>query len=199
MAKNILIVNYKVGSEAYQALSEMKRETGNDNYVILQAIVVKMEDGQLVAQDGFDTGVATADDTWKGGLLGSLIGILGGPFGVLLGGSLGLAIGNAVDVGDALKNASLIQRAGECIAEGETALILLADEQYETALTAKLNSFDVTITRLAADEVEAEVRHAAEVERKLAKEEREKYIAEKREEINDNLTDLYNKSTDLKL
>ena len=154
MAKNILIVNYKVGSEAYQALSEMKRETGNDNYVILQAVVVKMEDGQLVAQDGFDTGVATADDTWKGGLLGSLIGILGGPFGVLLGGSLGLAIGNAVDVGDALKNASLIQRAGECIAEGETALILLADEQYETALTAKLNSFDVTITRLAADEVE---------------------------------------------
>ena len=199
MAKNILIVNYKVGSEAYQALSEMKRETGNDNYVILQAVVVKMEDGQLVAQDGFDTGVATADDTWKGGLLGSLIGILGGPFGVLLGGSLGLAIGNAVDVGDAIKNASLIQRAGECIAEGETALILLADEQYETALTAKLNSFDVTITRLAADEVEAEVRHAAEVERKLAKEEREKYIAEKREEINDNLTDLYNKSTDLKL
>ena len=201
---NILIVNFKVASEAYQAVSELKRAAANDNYVISQAVVVKKENGKIVAQDGFDTGVTTANDTWKGGLIGSLVGILGGPLGVLLGSSMGLAIGGAVDKGDAVKNASLIERAGDCIVEGETAVILLAEETFETALTAKLNDFDVTITRMPAEEVEAEVKHAAEVERQLAKEAREKMRAEKTAEfkadvekksaeINSNLTDMYNR------
>ena len=206
MANNVLIVNYKVGSEAFQALSELKRAAANDNYVISQAVIVKKENGQVTLQDGFDTGVETADDTWRGGLLGSLVGILGGPLGVLLGGGMGMLIGEALDVGDAVKSASLIERAGECIADGETAVILLAEEEYETALTAKLNDFDVTITRMPAEEVEAEVKHAAEVERQLAREAREKLRAEraeaikadvekKSEEINSNLTDLYNRSS----
>ena len=137
-------------------------------------------------------------------MIGSLVGILGGPLGVLLGSSMGLAIGGAVDMGDAVKNASLIERAGDCIVEGETAVILLAEETFETALTAKLNDFDVTITRMPAEEVEAEVKHAAEVERQLAKEAREKLRAEKTAEfkadvekksaeINSNLTDMYNR------
>lgn len=210
MANNVLIVNYKVGSEAYQALSDLKRSAANDNYVISQAVVVKKENGQLTPQDGFDTGVSTSNDTWRGGLIGSLVGILGGPLGVLLGGSMGMMIGSAVDVGDIMKNASLIERAGDCIVDGETAVILLADEKFETALTAKLNEFDVTITRMSADEVAAEVKHAAEVERQLAKEAREKLREEKwkdikaesekrSEEINENLTDMYNRSSDLKL
>lgn len=201
---NILIVNYKIPSEAYQALSELKRAAANDNYVISQAVIVKKENGQIVAQDGFDTGVATANDTWKGGLIGSLVGILGGPLGVLLGSSMGLAIGGAVDMGDAVKSASLIERAGDCIVDGETAVILLAEEKYETALTAKLNDFDVTITRLPAEEVEEEVKHAAEVQRQLAKEAREKMrvektaefkadVEKKSAEINSNLTDMYNR------
>ena len=210
MAQNILIVNYKVGSEAYQALSELKRAVASENYVISQAVIVKKEDGQIVAKDGFDTGVTTANDTWKGGLIGSLVGILGGPLGVLLGGSVGMVIGEAVDAGDAVKNATLIERAGDCIVDGETAVIILADEQYETALTAKLNDFDVTITRMPAEEVEAEVRHAVEVEHQLAKEAREKLRAEKRDavkaekekreaEINENLTGMYQRSTGIKL
>lgn len=210
MANNILIVNYKVGSEAYQALSELKRAAANDNYVISQAVIVKKENGQLAGQDGFDTGVSTANDTWKGGLIGSLVGILGGPLGILLGGSMGMAIGGAVDAGDAVKNASLIERAGDCIVDGETAIILLVDEKYETALTAKLNDFDVNITRMPAEEVEAEVKHAVEVERQLAKEAREKLRTERLEarkaekekrdeEINENLTDMYQRSTGIKL
>ena len=72
-------------------------------------------------------------------------------------------------------------KAGDSIAEGETAIILLAQEEYETALTAKLNDFDVTITRFDAAEVAAEVEHASEVERQMAKETREKLREEKTE------------------
>lgn len=193
MAENIVIATFPVESEAYQALSELKRETSNANYTIYQAVVVKKENDRLNMRDGFDTGRET-DDTWNGGLIGGLIGILGGPLGVLLGGSVGMLIGSAVDTGDVAANISLLEQAGGCITEGETAMLLLAREDYETALTAKLNAFHANITRMDAAEVAAEVEHAQEVQKKLAKEARASLreersnnfkatVAKKREEI----------------
>ena len=118
MSENILIVNYKVESEAYQALSQLKRDTANSNYTISQAVIVKKVNGKLEAQDGFNADLSAGDDAWTGSLVGSLIGILGGPIGILLGGSVGMMIGGAVDASDAAKNASLIEKAGDCITEG---------------------------------------------------------------------------------
>ena len=181
MNENLVLVNYKVESEAYQALSELKRDTANANYTISQAAIVKRENGQLNTMDGFINGKDANDDTVTGSLIGGLVGILGGPIGILLGGSVGILIGGAVDAGGLVKDASLLEKAGDSIAEGETAIILLAQEEYETALTAKLNDFDVTITRFDAAEVAAEVEHAREVERQMAKETREKLREEKTE------------------
>ncbi len=181
MNENLVLVNYKVESEAYQALSELKRDTANANYTISQAVIVKRENGQLNTMDGFINGKDANDDTVTGSLIGGLVGILGGPIGILLGGSVGMLIGGAVDASGLVKEASLLEKAGDSIAEGETAIILLAQEEYETALTAKLNDFDVTITRFDAAEVAAEVEHAREVERQMAKETREKLREEKTE------------------
>jgi uncharacterized membrane protein len=181
MNENLVLVNYKVESEAYQALSELKRDTANANYTISQAAIVKRENGQLNTMDGFINGKDANDDTVTGSLIGGLVGILGGPIGILLGGSVGMLIGGAVDASGIVKDASLLEKAGDSIAEGETAIILLAQEEYETALTAKLNDFDVTITRFDAAEVAAEVEHAREVERQMAKETREKLREEKTE------------------
>ncbi len=181
MSENLVLVNYKVESEAYQALSELKRDTANANYTISQAVIVKRENGQLNTMDGFINGKDANDDTVTGSLIGGLVGILGGPIGILLGGSVGMLIGGAVDASGLVKDASLLEKAGDSIAEGETAIILLAQEEYETALTAKLNDFDVTITRFDAAEVAAEVEHAREVECQMAKETREKLREEKTE------------------
>jgi len=181
MKENLILVNYKVESEAYQALSELKRDTSNANYILSQAAIVKKENGKLNIMDGFVNGGTIDDDTWKGSLIGSLVGILGGPLGVLLGGSMGMLIGGAVDANDMAENASLLEKAGDSILDGETAIILLAQEEYETALTAKLNNFEVTITRFDAAEVAAEVEHAREVEKQMAKEAREKLRAERSE------------------
>ena len=56
MNENLVLVNYKVESEAYQALSELKRDTANANYTISQAAIVKRENGQLNTMDGFING-----------------------------------------------------------------------------------------------------------------------------------------------
>ena len=181
MKENLILANYKVESEAYQALSELKRETTNANYTISQAVIVKKENGKLNTMDGFVNGSAAGDDSLTGSLIGSLIGILGGPLGILLGGSMGMLIGSAVDAGDMAESASLLEKAGDSILDGETAIILLAQEEYETALTAKLNHFDVAITRFDAAEVAAVVEHAREVEKQMAKEAREKMREERSE------------------
>ena len=193
--ENVVLANYKVESEAYQALSELKRDTANANYTISQAMIVKRENGKLNVMDGFVNGMTTGDDTWMGGLLGGLIGILGGPIGVLLGGSFGMLVGGAVDAGEMAGDTSLLEKAGDSIADGETAVILLAQEEYETALTAKLNDFDVSITRLDAAEVAVEVEHAKEVERQMAKETREKLRAERTEAFKESVA---KKSEELK-
>ena len=195
MKENLVLANYKVESEAYQALSELKRETTNANYTISQAVIVKKENGKLSVMDGFVNGATTGDDTMTGGLIGSLVGILGGPLGILLGGSMGMLIGGAVDAGDMADNASLLEKAGDSILDGETAIILLAQEEYETALTAKLNNFEVTITRFDAAEVAAEVEHAREVEKQMAKEAREKMREERSEAFKESVA---KKSEELK-
>ena len=82
--------------------------------------------------DGFVNGAMNGDDTWKGSLIGSLVGVLGGPLGVLLGGSMGMLIGGAVDANDMADNASLLEKAGVSLLNDETAIILLAQEEYET-------------------------------------------------------------------
>ena len=84
MKENLVLANYKVESEAYQALSELKRETANANYTISQAVIVKKENGKLSVMDGFANGALTGDDTWKGSLIGSLVGVLGGRLGCCL-------------------------------------------------------------------------------------------------------------------
>ena len=172
MKENLILANYKVESEAYQALSELKRETTNANYTISQAVIVKKENDKLTIMDGFINGAMTGDDTWKGSL-----------------------IGNAVDASDMADNASLLEKAGDSILNGETAIILLTQEEYETALTAKLNNFDVSITRFDAAEVATEVEHAREIEKQMAKEAREKLRGERSAEFKETVSE---KSEELK-
>ena len=167
MKENLILANYKVESEAYQALSELKRETTNANYTISQAVIVKKDNDKLTIMDGFVNGAMSGDDTWKGSLIGSLVG----------------------------DNASLLEKAGDSILNGETAIILLAQEEYETALTAKLNNFEVSITRFDAAEVAAEVEHAREIEKQMAKEAREKMREERSAEFKETVS---KKSEELK-
>ena len=59
----------------------------------------------------------------------------------------------------------------------------------------KLNNFEVSITRFDAAEVAAEVEHAREIEKQMAKEAREKMRAERTEEFKETVSQ---KSEELK-
>ena len=61
MKESVITVNFDVESEAYQALSEIKRHPDGSGYFVSAASLIKKENGHIVLKDGFDTGVDTAD------------------------------------------------------------------------------------------------------------------------------------------
>ena len=106
---------------------------------------------------------------WTGTLIGSLVGVLAGPLGVLFGGTIGSLIGDSMDDRELDDKAALLEKASECLIDGETAVLLTVQEENETALAAKLKDFRISITRMDASEIAAEIEHVEKKE--LLKEE----------------------------
>lgn len=160
MKENVIIVNCKVPSEAYQILSMLRQNAENNSFAISQAAVVKKDTGHLSLEDGFIAGNPVDSHGWAGSLIGSLVGILGGPLGVLFGGGIGALIGDSMDEKEENESAALLEKASECLTDGETALLLLMKEADETALPAMLKNFQISITRMDAAEIASEIKEA---------------------------------------
>lgn len=185
--ENVITSIFAVESEAYQALTELKKTPVTDKYVISQAAIVKAENGKIVPQDAFDTGAETSNDTAIGGLIGALFGVVGGPLGMLLTGSLGALTGSIIDTGDAARNVSLVEKVTEQLVSGETAIVAVVQETDPTALDAKLSKFQVTTTREDAAEVAAAIKRAQELQKQLERDARKQLREEKKEEHQKNV------------
>jgi len=181
MAENIVVSLFEVESEAYQAMTQMKQYPGDDRSYVAAGILVKKENDAICTLDSFDTGANTADDMAKGGLIGALFGILGGPVGVLLGGSYGVMLGSLMDTDDAIMEASLLEQITQKLENGEVALIALAYEEDEAILDQKLSGFKTIIARFDAADVAAEVEEARQVEKEMARLARKELRDEKKE------------------
>lgn len=180
--QNIIAVNFKVESEGYQAITALSRTPVREHAAILEMALVKKTDGNLTVCDGFSSGVHTTDDTVRGGFIGSMIGILGGPIGVLLGGSTGMLAGNLVDADDAKNTASLIETVAAKMIDGEVSLIILAEEEDESELDIFMKDFQVEIIRFDAAVIAAEVEEAQEMQKEMERQARIKLRETKKEE-----------------
>ena len=174
--ENVVMITFDVEAQAYQAFSQLKNDSVNSAYTILQMAVIKNGDGKIVPVDGFDSGIDSTDDTWTGGLIGSV----GGPLGVLLGASIGLLTGSIMDANDADDNSSLILYGSQALGEGKTAIVALVQENDEKAFDLRLADYQCTITRWDAGEIADEVEQAEQEQKQLAKEAREKLRAQKK-------------------
>lgn len=172
MAENIIVVNFKVESEAYQALSDLKNDPINDCYAVSQAGIVVRQNGQIVLKDGCDTGIETRNDALMGGLLGAFFGIIGGPIGVLLCGSYGALVGGTLDAIDGADNASLVEKVCEIVEEGETSLIALVSEAEEGSFEKSFEKYETETVSFDAAEIAAEIEAAEELQKQMEKEAR---------------------------
>ncbi len=187
--EKIISVVFKVESEAYQALSELKNKPFTDEYVISEGALIKKDATGVSMLDSFDTGIETADDMLIGGVVGGLIGLLGGPLGLLLGGSLGALTGSMLDANEAVYNASILEQVTDQFVEGEVAVIALVQENTEGSLKEQFSKFDSVYVDEEAAVVAEEMRHAMEVQRELEKEARKRLREEKKADMKQKVAD----------
>lgn len=189
MAQNIIVSLFEVESEAYQAMTELKQDPGNEQSFLAEAVLVKKEDGAIRMLDGFSSGANTGDGALMGGLMGGLFGILGGPIGVLLGSSYGALAGAAFGAGETAGEASLIEQITSKLDDNDVAIVGLANEEDESILDNKFNKFKTIIVRFDAAVVAAEVEEAQivadEMARLARKELRDKRKAEYKQRVED--------------
>ena len=161
----VTMVTFPVESQAYEAFSHLKNKPVTSSYTILQMVIVKNIDGNVVPKDGFDSGQDTTDDTWMGGLLGAAVGILAG---------------SLVDESDAADNTSLLAYSSRSLLPGQTALIALVQEDDSADFDMQFEGMDCAVMHWDAAEIADEVDQADQIQRELAKEARDKLRAQRK-------------------
>lgn len=139
----LVVFSYKHPDRAGDVLQEiatLKRENVRKPLIGIEdaAVVVKREDGKLKIRQTLESAMK-GTQVVTGGLWGVLIGfLLGGPLlGALAGLGLGAILGRRLDVG--IDN-DFIERLGNELATGDSALFLLVRETPVETLVEELNT-----------------------------------------------------------
>ena len=166
--ENVVLSFFKVESEAYQALSELKRSNiSRKDFILSQVVLFKKVNGEIIVKDGFNTGSQTSDDTLLGGLIGGALGLLGGPIGILLGMGLGVGFGSIIDYKDAKNEDGLLYTVATKMKDGDIALIAVLQEESESSYNKIIHQFDTFIVRYRASIIQDELDHARKVQKDL--------------------------------
>ncbi len=172
MAKeNVVVVRFTEPSKAYQALSVLK-DCDADGRIALKsaAVVERTPTGELRTPESADNvgPVGTA----SGSLIGMLIGVLGGPVGVLLGWGAGAMIGGAFDINRAVTSDEALTVLGQAIPPGSTAVIASMEEPAVEVIDGEMKKLDGEVTRRPVDEVKVELAAAEDAAEAAAREAR---------------------------
>ncbi len=179
MAKeNVVVVRFTEPSKAYQALSVLK-ECDASGRIGLQsaAVVERTPTGELRIPESADqVGLV---GTASGSVIGMLIGVLGGPVGVLLGWGAGALMGGLFDVDRAVTSDDALTVLGRAIPPESTAVIARVKEPAVEVIDGEMSKLGGEVTRRPVGEVMAEL-EAAEAAAEAAAREARRAIREKR-------------------
>jgi uncharacterized membrane protein len=177
--ENVLAVNFDDDTKAYAALTSLKQLDEQGQLKLGEAaVVLRHEDGYIETKEQIgDTEFA---GTATGGIVGLIVGVLGGPLGILIGGYTGLLVGSLFDMDETDHTESALSDIARSVRPGHPALIAVATEQSPEVLDAAMKTLDGTIVRRNLDEVLAEIAAAEDAQRAAEREARKK-LREERE------------------
>lgn len=173
--ENVLVVTFGADPEndknAYQALTDLKQLDAQDQ--------IKIAGGAVVTRD-FDGHVGVksevGDDPYTGmaagGTIGLLVGIIGGPLGVLLGGATGVMVGSLFDLDDVETTESVLSEISKQVQPTRTAVLAQVAEQSPEVIDTAMAQLGGEVMRRPIGEVEAEIAAAQEAQRKAKREAR---------------------------
>ena len=177
--ENVIVVSFAEDSSAYEAFTNLK-ELDDQGQVAMKgaSIVQREEDGRIVTKDSVEN--AQFAGTATGGLIGLLVGILGGPFGVLIGGATGLLVGSLYDMEDVDETESGLALISSAIRPGQTVVLAEVTEQSDEVVDHAMAGLSGTVLRRPVEEVEAEIAAAEQAERAAKREARKQLLETRR-------------------
>jgi uncharacterized membrane protein len=176
--ENVVVVRFTEPSKAYQALSVLKESDADGGIELKSAAVVeRTAQGELKIADSADN--VGLVGTASGSLIGLLIGVLGGPVGLLLGWGAGALVGGSFDLDREEESDEALSVLGRAIPPGSTALIADVTEPEVELIDAKMDVLGGDVTRRSVVDVVAELGTAHEAAEAAAREAR-RTVREKR-------------------
>jgi uncharacterized membrane protein len=158
---SIITVTFDDSAKAYQALSELKGAAFEGRVEVVAANVISRdEQGRIGVPESIDNQGGAA--TWGGGLIGLLIGVLGGPIGMLFGWTGGMLIGGAVDLRRDDRTWGALGEMSTAIPAGGTAVVADVWEVAYEVIDGEMAKLGGTVHRRDADVVLAEIEAAEE-------------------------------------
>jgi uncharacterized membrane protein len=177
-AYNVLAVSFDPDKNAYEALTTLK-QLDSQGQLSLQAaaVVVRGDDGAIEVKER--VGETEYTGAASGGLMGLLIGILGGPLGVLLGGTYGLMVGSLFDLEDVEESESVLSQISTSVRG--TALLAQVAEQSPEVVDTAMTGLGGTVLRRPVADVEAEIAAAEKAQREAKREANKELMRGRRE------------------
>jgi uncharacterized membrane protein len=185
---SVVVVGFKENDKAYEAFSELKSLSEQQKLTARSAALVERDQGgTLQIKDSFDaeSGAATAG----GGFVGTLLGAIGGPYGMLLGLTGGALAGGSFEMRRGDQQDEVLTQLNAAINPGHTVLVAQVNEPTVDVLDKAMGDLGgVVIRRSEADvltELEAAedaANAAQEAARKAVREKKMAEVKEKRED-----------------
>jgi uncharacterized membrane protein len=184
--ENVVVVQFTEQSAAYQALSVLKQCDAEGRIALASAAVVeRTPEGTLRVPEGAENvgpvGMAS------GSLLGMLIGVLGGPVGVLVGWGSGALIGGAFDLDRLDKSDEALTELGRSIPPGSTAVMATVAEPAVEVIDGEMAKLGGEVTRRPTTEVVAELEASEEAANAAAHEARRELREKRKVEMKEDL------------
>ncbi|MGG5315412.1 hypothetical protein [Enterococcus sp. AZ072] len=156
--KKIALITFEDNASNYEALSRLKRISNGNTLDIKQAAIIE-KNGKGTAfsiKDSLD--FESGNRVATGGLIGAIIGILGGPLGVLCGWVIGDLAGVGTNYVKAKKTTTIFDRVSENLMPNTSGLIVYMDEDDEELLDVLIaNVLHGQIERFNYQEVKEDV------------------------------------------
>jgi uncharacterized membrane protein len=193
---NVIAVAFPERAKAFEALSELKGAGLEGRVdVIAATVVARDERGRVELPEDID--LTAGERSWGGGLIGLLVGVIGGPIGMLFGWSSGVLIGGALDVRRADRTSSVLGEISTHVPTGGTAVVAEVDEYTPEVIDTEMAKLGGVVYRRSADAVLADLEAAEEAYRAAEKEAdrqaREQRKAERKEDFDQRMAALKEK------
>jgi uncharacterized membrane protein len=172
---NVLVVTFgedpKNDTNAYQALTDLKQlDSQGQTKIAGAAVITRDADGRVESKS--EVGNEPYAGAATGGVIGLLVGILGGPLGVLLGGSYGLLVGSLFDLDEVETTESVLGDISKQVQPTRTAVLAQVTEQSPEVIDTAMARLGGEVMRRPVVEVEEEIAAAQEAQRKAKHEAR---------------------------